>query len=202
MQFLDEKNTVAELKRELVPWKQISSRVILDLPPWMKVQEDSIRLPGGRVIDDYYRIQTPDYVIMAVCDSKGRFLLERQYKYAVNSIILTSPCGGVDNGETPLEAAKRELLEETGIKAERWFSAGNFIVDGTRGICRAHFFIAKELSQPAHPQHSDIETCATVFLSRKELSEAIQNGSICLLPDVALYSMILGPFLDSVQKEV
>nr|WP_321397839.1 NUDIX hydrolase [uncultured Desulfobacter sp.] len=168
----------------------------------MKVREDAIRLPGNRIIDDYYRIQTPDYVLMAVCDSQGRFLLERQYKYAVDSIILTSPSGGIEDGETPLEAAKRELLEETGIIAGRWVSTGSFIVDGTRGLCRAYFFIARELAQAAQPQHCDIETCETVFLTCNEISTAIQDGRICLLPDIALYSLITGPFLAAVEQEV
>ncbi len=202
MQFPDEANTVAETTPEILPWEQISSQIVLDIPPWMKVHEDTIRLPGGRIIDDYYRIETPDYVIMAVCDAEGRFLLERQYKHGVGSIILTSPSGGIDDGESPLEAAERELLEETGIKAGCWSSAGKFLVDGTRGICTAHFFIANELTQAAHPQRFDIETCATVFLTRDELAAALRDGSICLLADIALYSLIIGPFLSVVQKEL
>lgn len=102
---------------EIIPWEQINSRVVLDVSPWLKVHEDSLRLPGGWIINDYYRVETPDYVIMAVCDKNGRFLLERQYKNGVGTIILTSASGGIDNCETPLEASKRELLEETGIQA-------------------------------------------------------------------------------------
>ncbi len=186
---------------QILPWEQISSRTLIDVPPWMKVHEDTIRLPGGRVIDDYYRIETPDYVIMAVCDDKGRFLLERMYKHGAATIILTSPSGGIDPGEAPLDAARRELLEETGLQAERWTSAGSYLVDGTRGICKAHFFIAQELKQVAQPEQHDIESCATELLTIDEVATAMRDGSICLLPDIALYSLILGPFLSAVQKE-
>jgi ADP-ribose pyrophosphatase len=186
---------------EILPWEQIYSQVVLNIPPWLKVHEDSIRLPGGRVIKDYYRVETPDYVIMAVCDAEGRFLLERQYKHGVGAIILTSPSGGIDNGEIPLEAAKRELLEETGISANCWISAGKFLVDGTRGICTTHFFLVRELSWVAKPQHSDIETCDLVFLTRGELADAVQDGRICLLADVALYALVLGPLFKGLQKE-
>jgi len=178
----------------LQPWEQIASRTLIDVQPWMKVHEDTIRLPGGRVIDDYYRIETPDYVIMAVCDAEGRFLLERQYKHGAGIIVLTSPSGGVEPGETPLQAAQRELLEETGFTATSWTSAGTFLVDGTRGICKAHFFIVSELQSVAVPLQSDIENCELVFLTQDEVSDAIKGGEICLLADIALYSLLLSRF--------
>ena len=187
---------------EIISWEPIDSRVVLDVSPWMKVYEDSLRLPGGRIINDYYRVEMPDYVIMAVCDKEGRFLLERQYKHGTGSVILTSASGAIENGETPLEAAKRELLEETGIKASCWSSAGKFLVDGTRGICTAHFFLAKDLSRAAKPLHSDIETCEVSFLTRGELINALQDGRICLLADIALYSLVLGPLFANMRKDL
>lgn len=183
-------------------WEQISSRTLIDLPPWMKVHEDSIRLPGGREIDDYYRIETPDYVIMAVCDIDGRFLLERQYKHGVGTIVLNSPSGGVEAGESPLQAAQRELLEEAGYSAGCWTSVGKYLVDGTRGICWAHFFVVHDLQMVAAPLQSDIETCELVFMTPDEVSDAIRDGRICLLADIALYSLVMSRFYDAVRERL
>ena len=53
-------------------------------------------------------------------DESGKFLLVRQFRYPLNREIIEIPAGLIENGETPLEAAQRELREETGYKAERW----------------------------------------------------------------------------------
>ena len=193
---------VTDAKHTVQLWKQLSSQALLDRPPWLKVHEDTISLPGGRVIDDYYRVETPDYVIMAVCNAEGLFLLERMYKHGVGSIILTSPSGGIDAGEEPLHAAQRELIEETGYMAEKWTSCGSFFVDGTRGICKAHFFIARGLKQVDSPEYSDIETCETVFLTQDEVFDAMRDGRICLLPDIALYSLVTSPLMAAVRKDL
>ncbi len=91
-------------------------------------------------------------------------------------------------------AAQRELLEETGYRATTWRSLGAFTVDGTRGICRANLFLAKGLENIAPPINDEMEVCELVFLDRQGIEENIHNGMITLLPDIALLSMVLGPF--------
>lgn len=75
-------------------------------------------------------------------------------------------------------------------------------MDGTRGKCTAHFFLAKELSWTAKPLQTDIEACEVIFLSRSELVNAVQDGRICLLADIALYSLVLGTFLADMQRDL
>jgi ADP-ribose pyrophosphatase len=175
-------------------WRTLSTRSVLDVPPWLSVLCDEIELPSGRVIDDYYRIVTPDYSLICAVRSDGKIILEHHYKPCVQRAILTSPAGGVEPGETPLMAAQRELLEETGYRATTWRSLGAFTVDGTRGICRANLFLAKGLENIAPPINDEMEVCELVFLDRQGIEENIHNGMITLLPDIALLSMVLGPF--------
>ena len=78
---------------------------------------------------------------------------------------------------------------------------GSFTVDGTRGICEAHLYLAEQMEQVSKPEVSDTEEFALVFLDRDSIAKAILDGSICLLPDIALLSMIFGPFPPASKQE-
>lgn len=175
-----------------LPWRTLATERILDLPPWFSVLKDTLRLPSGRVVDDYYRIAAPDYVLVTARREDGAILMERHYKQCLGRSILTSPAGGVDAGETPLQAARRELLEETGFAASGWTALGSFVVDGTRGICTAHLFLAAGLQLERAPKTDDMEEFELLFLSAAEIRSAVRTGEIALLPDIAILSMTLG----------
>jgi ADP-ribose pyrophosphatase len=171
------------------PWQTLSSRIILDLNPWFSVLEDSILLPSGRIVDNFYRIESPDYVLVTAINDEGSILFERHFKQCLERTILTAPAGGVEPNESPLNAAKRELLEETGYEAERWRYMGAFTVDGTRGICNAHIFLADGLRKTSAAQQDDMEEFEVLFLGRQEIRNAFRDKEIVLLPDVAILSM-------------
>jgi ADP-ribose pyrophosphatase len=177
-------------------WQTLSSRTVLDIHPWLAVVEDHVRLPSGRIVNDFYRIKMPDYVLVAARHEDGRFLMERHFKQCLGREILTSPAGGIDCGETPLAAARRELLEETGYEAERFTSLGAYTVDGTRGLCSAHLFLAEGLKKVAAPLSNDMEEMELVHLSAEHIRSAVSSGLIPLLPDIALLSLIMGSLLE------
>ncbi len=173
----------------LTPWQPISSRTLLELPPWFSVVEDTVRLPGGRTIENYYRIEAPDSVLIHAVLPDGKVMLERQYKHCLGRVVLTCPAGGVEAGEAPLEAAKRELLEETGYEGVTWHYLGGFKVDGTRGISRAHLFHTEGLRQVSRPCHGDMEEMELAFLGPDEILRAFQSQEIALLPDLAILAI-------------
>lgn len=180
----------------LRPWETLEVRRVASFPPWFSVMCDRVRLPSGREVPDYYRIEAPDYALICARDAEGSILLERHYKQCLGRFILTLPAGGVEGGETPLATARRELLEETGFEAREWSGGGSFTVDGTRGICQAHFFFARGLAKVAEPHRHDMEECEPVFCGGEEIARHIADGTICLLPDIALLGLAFSTIFD------
>jgi ADP-ribose pyrophosphatase len=82
--------------------------------PWFQI----LAMPGCDQGSPNYAIQAPDFVAVVALTAQGQLLLVRQYRFAVDSFTLELPGGHVEPGETPEEAARKELLEETGYEAE------------------------------------------------------------------------------------
>ena len=97
----------------LQPWETLSRQTILDHSKYLSIEEHVVELPDGQVIERWPWIITPDYVIVVAITTAGEFLCFRQTKYSVEGTSLAPTGGYIEPGEDPLEAAKRELLEET-----------------------------------------------------------------------------------------
>ncbi len=126
------------------PWKTLSSRPIYQ-NPWMSLREDIAEMPDGRTT--LYGVVTfGDCVGVVPFLDDDRILLVRQYRYVQEDARWEIPTGGVKEGESLEEAARRELQEETGYRAERltWISSyytSKCICDET-----AHLYIGEGLS--------------------------------------------------------
>lgn len=92
--------------------------------PWIRIHEDAIVRPDGR--DGLYGIvEYSGGVTTVAINQRGEVYLVKEYHYAVDTYGITLPGGGIDKGETPLEAAKRELKEEAGVLASEWVHLGS-----------------------------------------------------------------------------
>ena len=98
-------------------WKLIKSRPVFE-SRWMKIEKRTYKLPNGKIGGDYYHLKRPDYVLVIAVDNKERIVVLRQYRRGVDDFVYELPAGWIDKGEEPIDAAVRELKEESGFKAK------------------------------------------------------------------------------------
>lgn len=99
---------------EITKWEKLGSRYLVN-EKWATLRVDTCKLQDGVVKDDYFVLEYPNWVNAVAVTEEGLILLVRQYRHAADIISLEIPGGVIDEGETPEEAIKRELLEETGF---------------------------------------------------------------------------------------
>src|SRR5207248_6206864 len=143
------------------------------------VVADKVREPKGVVALREIVRHHGSVVVLAVDDSVSppRVLLERQYRYAADDYLWELPAGHIDTGEAPAHAAKRELLEETGLTAKYWKRALKFyvspgILDETMDV-----FLATGLTE-GKAQLEDDERIQIKFFPLSVALKMAQNGTI------------------------
>lgn len=149
---------------------------VLDRGKFLQVEDHTVELPDGQIIEDWSWVILPDYANIVVQAISGDYLVFRQSKYAIEGESLALPGGYLEPGEAPLAAARRELLEETGYEAAHWQKLGTFRVDANRGAGIAHLFLATQAQKVTERNADDLEDQEIVFLSRDALQTALFKG--------------------------
>jgi len=176
---------------QLRAWETVSRQTILDFGKFLTVESHTVKLPDGRIITEWAWLIVPDAVIVLAVTDGGKFLCFRQTKYAVEGTTLAPVGGMLELNETPLDAAKRELLEETGYEAPEWVNLGSHILDPNRGIATMHLFLALDAKWVAEPDSDDLEDQVLLFLNRKEIEATLRAGEFNILAWSAVVAMSL-----------
>ncbi|HML21767.1 MAG TPA: NUDIX hydrolase [Aggregatilinea sp.] len=160
------------------PWHVLDKRLTLDRSPWLKVWDEDVQLPDGRVIHDWVRLEMPRYVLIFAVTVDGTVPFFRHYKHGIGRVLLDPPGGYVNPSEDPLVAAQRELLEETGMKAERWTPLAAFVVDSNREAGWGHLFLAQGARKVAEPDADDLEAYETILCPLDEVRTVWRSGQV------------------------
>jgi ADP-ribose pyrophosphatase len=155
------------------------------------VENHTVELPDGRLISDWPWVITPDYVNVVAMTEDSHFLCFRQVKYGLEGTTLGIVGGFVEEGEEPFQAARRELLEETGYESTDWTPLGSYCVDPNRGIAIGHLFLARQARYVTPRNADDLEEQELLLLSRSEVEMALTRGEFKVLAWTAALALSL-----------
>lgn len=165
------------------PWKITDSKIVYE-NPWMSVREDVVIRPDGK--PGIYGVATmlPGVSVLPITDD-GFVYMTEEYRYAVEHNSIEAASGGMEEGATPLETAKKELKEETGLSADEWMDCG--LIDPLTSIVSVpqRLFIAKGLHEgESSPEGTEVITVHKIKL--EELYQMVLKGKITHAPTCVL----------------
>src|SRR3954452_16727585 len=105
-------------------WPKIVDRRTIPVSPWMRLIERTVEFTLGAEPEIYHAVDQQDYIAILARTADGLFPIVRQYRPALEKRTWELPAGMVEKGEDPAECCRRELLEETGLKARVVSSLG------------------------------------------------------------------------------
>ncbi|MDO4976882.1 MAG: NUDIX hydrolase [Eubacteriales bacterium] len=156
--------------------KKIDSTQVFD-GVLLKVYRDNVTLPDGNPsVREVIHLYGAVGIIPITKD--GKVVIERQFRYPVNDITIEIPAGKLDGpDEDPLAAAKRELLEETGITAKKWIPMGLYHPSPAYTDEKIILYMAKDL-EFGNQKLDEGEFLNVDFLSLKDLVDMVMDGKI------------------------
>lgn len=159
-------------------WKVLDREYIIKRP-WLTARRDKVELPDGRVIEEYYVLEYPDWVNVIAITKEGQFVMERQYRHGLGVHSTELPCGVMEKGEDPLEAARRELLEETGYAGGEWTKLMAIGPNPGSQNNLTHCFLAVGVEKIAEQSLDDTEELTVLLMSEAEVKSLLENNQIC-----------------------
>jgi 8-oxo-dGTP pyrophosphatase MutT (NUDIX family) len=160
------------------PWK-VLSREYLSRKLWYTVRVDKVELPTGAIIPEYWINEYAPWVNVVAVTTDDKVLLIRQYRHGLGQVHFELPAGTTDPGETSLEdAAKRELLEETGYGGGRWSPLVTLSANPALTTNLTHTFLAEGVVPMAPADPGAGEDLRLHAVTVDELEALIDEGEL------------------------
>lgn len=172
-------------------WKTLKREEVLG-SPWYQVFKETVQLPSGKVLDDYFVRDGVKAVLIVPHTKDGAFIMTKQYKHGAQQVVLEFPAGKIDEDEDVITAAQRELREETGAEADTMTLGPTFFEDPTNSRCRIFVVFAEGVHYTQEQALDENEDIEILTLSRNELEQALVNGELHVAASVAAAYMAIG----------
>jgi len=159
------------------PWKKLDSKFIYK-NPWINVREDSVIRPDGKP-GIYGVVETRKATGVVAINEHKEIYLVGQFRYTMDQYSWEIPEGGAEEGESPIDAIKRELAEEAGVAANKWTELGSEIhLSNCHSSERAYIFLAEDLKELESNSPEGTEDLQVKKVPFNEAIRMIENGEI------------------------
>ncbi len=189
--------------RQDLAWEEVSTEHLVT-DEWIDFRKHRFRFPDGTEFEPYYTYSRRDYVVIVASDEDGNYLCVRQYRYGLREVTTEFPAGGIERSdgkqyysggegwnareksklgsgadaarEDALDAAKRELAEETGYTSEDWTHLITIASNATVADNYAHVYMARNCKKSTEQHLDETEFLNVELHSPEEIEELIKAG--------------------------
>lgn len=175
-------------KKDPLEWEEIKTEHIIE-DEWIDFRKSAYRFPDGRVFEPYYSYSRRDYVVIVATDTEGNYICVRQFRQGIKKVTTEFPAGGIERegsreyncedskeAEDALEAAKRELKEETGHESDEWKFLLKVPSNATIADNYAYLFSAKNCRKVTGQSLDETEYLNESLFTKEEIEDMIKSG--------------------------
>ena len=190
-------------KNASLEWTEVSCEHLVT-DEWIDFRRSAYRFPDGSMFEPFYSYSRKDYTVIVPVDEKGRLICVRQFRQGIERITVEFPAGGIErmdgkeyragevkpgDAEDTLEAAKRELREETGYVSADWEKLIKIPSNATIADNYAHVFLAKNCRRQGGQDLDDTEFLEAELYEEAEIEAMIKDGSFAQAVHVMAWYM-------------
>lgn len=165
-------------KLENRKWKVLESTRLLSKGTWMNLRQEKVQLPSGTIVPEWFVLEFPAWVNVIAITKDGNFVMEDQYRHALGETHYELVAGVVDPGETPLQAAQRELNEETAYGGGQWELFMTVSPNPTNHTNLSYTFLATGVERLGQQHQEPTEDIHVDIFTRDEVHELLETGQI------------------------
>jgi 8-oxo-dGTP pyrophosphatase MutT (NUDIX family) len=145
---------------------------------WLSVREQHVRLANGHEIERFHLINGPNWAGVLCLTGEGQVVMVRQYRHGLGGTSLELPAGVIEDAEAPIDAARRELREESGFEAREMTPLLTVSPEPARSTTRAHFFFARRAERVSDLALDHSEDLQVLLVPADDLIELMDQGQI------------------------
>lgn len=158
-------------------WKVKKTERILD-SEYVKVDKDDVILPHGREIKDFYKVTIKDCAAIVAITPDNHIILKKEYRHCYGEELIEIPAGVLEDGEEPLETAKRELEEETGYVGKKWTYLGKTVESSAKLTNYMYIYLAEGCEKKSNQKLDYGEDIEVLRVPLEEAVEMIMSNQI------------------------